>query len=102
MAEGSPEGVRSKKALIQSFLLAGVKWVRALPNLTLDAHGDAHAAADAERHQSLFGIALRHFIEQGGQYARTRSADRVADRDRAAVDVNDVGVPAQFLANCQC
>src|SRR3546814_8958233 len=34
-----------------------------------------------------------------GEHTRARCADGVADRDRAAVDVDDIAVPAKFLAD---
>ena len=46
---------------------------------TLDRQGDALTAADAERRESLLGIALLHLIEQGHQHPRAGGADGVAD-----------------------
>ena len=60
---------------------------------------DAHAAADAERGEALLGVAALHFVQQRRQHARARSADRMADRDRAAVDVDDRRIPAQVLVD---
>src|SRR3546814_8473473 len=54
------------------------------PYSPLDAHRDAHAAADAQGRKTLLRIVLLHLIEQGDQHARARCADRMADRDRAA------------------
>ena len=68
-------------------------------SVPLDAEGDAHAAADAERGEALLGVALLHLVEQGGQDAGAAGADRVADGDGAAVDVDLVGVPAELLAD---
>ena len=89
------EGARraSRTPLVASF--------RGQTELSLDAHGDAHPAADAQRRQSLLRIAARHFVQQRDQHARARGADRMADRDRAAVDVDDVGVPAEVLVDRQ-
>src|SRR6267154_3623022 len=67
--------------------------------VALHAHGDAHAAADAERGQALLGVALLHLVEQRGEHARARGADRVTERDRAAIDVELGRVEAQFLAD---
>ncbi len=72
---------------------------RATNASALDAHRNAHAAADAKRGEALLGVALLHLIDQRGEDARARGADRVADRDRAAVDVDLVGVPAELLAD---
>src|ERR1041384_8437543 len=65
----------------------------------LDTHGDAHAAADAERREPLLGIALLHFMQQGHEHARARCADRVTDRNGAAVDVDLGGIPAEVLVD---
>src|SRR6476619_5944282 len=53
-------------------------------SIPLDAHGDAHAAADAERGEALFGIALLHLVQQRHQHASAGCADRMADGDGAA------------------
>src|SRR5262245_8319877 len=68
--------------------------------LSLDAHGDAHAAADAQSGKAFLGVALLHLIEQRHQDARAGGADRMAERDRAAIDVDLAGVPAQILVDC--
>src|ERR1043166_36352 len=65
----------------------------------LDTHGDAHAAADAERREPLLGIALLHFMQQGHEHARARCADRVTDRNGAAVDVDLGGISAEVLVD---
>src|SRR3546814_5328211 len=59
-------------------------------SLALDAHGDAHAAADAQRNETLAGVAPLHLVEQRRQHPRARRADRVADGDGPAIDVDDV------------
>src|SRR6202166_794447 len=46
-----------------------------------------HAAADTQAGQTAFGGAPDHFVQQGHQHAATRGADRMTDRNRAAVDV---------------
>src|SRR6267154_486133 len=71
----------------------------ALVLLSLHAHRDAHAAADAERGEALLGIAPLHLVQQRHQHARTGSADRMAERDRAAVDVDLGGIPAEVLVD---
>ena len=53
--------------------------------LSFKAHGDAHAAADAQGGEALFGIAPAHLVQQGHEHAGARGADRVADGDGAAV-----------------
>src|SRR5688500_817722 len=67
--------------------------------LPLQAHGDAHAAADAERGQALPGVAPAHLVQERDEDAGARRADRMADRDRAAVDVHDLRVPAHVLVD---
>ena len=64
-----------------------------------DAHRDAHAAADAQGGETLLGIALLHFVQQRHQHARAGGADGVADRDRAAVDVDLGRIPAEVLVD---
>src|SRR6516165_6257227 len=39
-------------------------------DLPFEAHGDAHAAADAESGEAFFGVALVHLKEQGGEDTR--------------------------------
>src|SRR5262245_47660050 len=56
--------------------------------LAFHAHSNAHAAADAQRREALLGAALLHLEQQGREHAGARSADRMAERDRAAVDVD--------------
>src|SRR5438270_2613613 len=63
------------------------------------AHGDAHAATDAQRGKTLLGIAFLHFVEQRYENARAGGADRMADRNRAAVDVDLRGVPTEVLVD---
>src|SRR5436853_4638812 len=53
-----------------------------------DAHRNPHAAADAQRRQALFGVALLHFVEQRHQNARAGRADRMSERNSAAIDVD--------------
>src|SRR5215207_3228991 len=67
--------------------------------LPLDAHGDAHAAADAEGGEAALRIALLHFVEEGDEDPCPGGADRMAERDRAAIDVDDLGVPAEVLVD---
>src|ERR1700683_1644883 len=67
--------------------------------LPFHAHGDAHAAADAERGQTLLGVALLHFVEQRHQDAGTGGADRMPDGDGAAVDVDLLGIPGEVFVD---
>src|SRR6476646_7254139 len=67
--------------------------------LAFDAHCNTHAAADAERGEALLGIALLHLVEQRHQHASAGGADRMTDRDRAAVDVDLRRIPAEVLVD---
>ena len=62
----------------------------ALCQIALDEHRAAEPAADADRrHAALAAGPLEH-VQHVQHDARARRADRVADRDRAAVDVEPV------------
>src|SRR5215217_5806603 len=65
----------------------------------LEAHRDAHAAADAEGCETLLGVAAPHLVQERDEHARAGRADRVADRDGAAVHVHDRRVPAHVLVD---
>src|SRR6476660_9439355 len=65
----------------------------------LDAHGDAHAPADAKRGETFLGVAPLHLVQQRDENARAGCADRVADGDGAAIDVDLLGVPAKILVH---
>src|ERR1700690_1266992 len=67
--------------------------------LSFPAHRDAHAAADAERGQALLGVAPLHLVQERHQNARTGRPDRMAERDRPAIDVDLGGVPAEILVD---
>src|SRR5262249_2493544 len=67
--------------------------------LTLDAHRDTHAAADAQCREPLLGVALLHLVQQGHEHARARCANRMADRYRAAVNIDLGRVPAEVLVD---
>src|SRR5690349_17863837 len=62
--------------------------------LALHCQGDTHAAADTKRRESLFRAALVHLVKQRDQDAAPGGADRMAERDRAAVHVHLLRVPA--------
>src|SRR5437764_2767118 len=64
-----------------------------------DAHRNSHAAADAQRREAFLCIALLHFVEQGHEDARAGRADRMPERNRAAIDVNPVGIPAELAVD---
>src|SRR6202051_4115018 len=62
-----------------------------VPLNPLDDGRSAHAAADAQRHQRGRLVGALEFVEHGAQDHRAGGAQRMAERDRAAVDV-DPGV----------
>src|SRR5437763_2321958 len=64
-----------------------------------DAHRNSHAAADAQRREALLHAALLHFVEQGHEDARPGCPDRMAQRDRAAIDIDPIGVPAEIAVD---
>src|SRR5690348_1761517 len=57
----------------------------------LDDRRGAHAAADAQRHQRGLFVGALQFVEHGAQDHRAGRTERMAERDRAAIDV-DLGV----------
>src|SRR4029077_8626059 len=60
-----------------------------------DDGGDAHPAADAERGQAPAEVAAFELVDQGPEDHRPGGAQRVAHRDRAAVDVRDLVADAE-------
>src|SRR5271165_7035803 len=62
-----------------------------IPLYPFDDGGGAHAAADAQRDQRGRFVAALEFVEHGAQNHRAGGAERMAERDRPAVDV-DLGV----------
>src|ERR1700751_3970601 len=73
--------------------------ISALCPLSFNCHRDAHAATDAQRGEAFLGVALLHLVEERHQHPPARRPDRVPERDRAAVDVNLLGVPAEVLVD---
>ena len=67
----------------------------------LDHEGDALSAADAERGQPVAEAAGAQRVEQRDQDARAGRADRVAERDGAAVHVHALGVQLQLAQDGQ-
>src|SRR6185312_12703974 len=65
----------------------------------LDAHGDAHAATDAERRQPLLGVALAHLVQQRHEDPRARGADRMTKRNGAAIDVHFLRIESEILVD---
>src|SRR5271169_4502553 len=65
----------------------------------LDAHGDAHPPTDTECCKAALGVALLHLEEERYQHAPTRSTNRMAKCDGAAIDVDLARVPAEVLVD---
>src|SRR5262245_33067226 len=63
----------------------------------LEDHRDALAAADAGRRAAELLAAHLEFADQRQQQARAGGAERMAERDRAAVDVALVAVELELL-----
>src|SRR4051812_14227040 len=63
----------------------------------LEDHGHALAAADAHGLEAELLVPALQAVEQRRGDPRTGGAERVAQRDRAAVDVEPVEVDAQVL-----
>ena len=56
----------------------------------------AHAAADAHRHEPVARAPPLHFIQEARRQLRAGAAQRMAERDRAAVDVEPIFVHRQL------
>src|SRR5690242_8835606 len=57
---------------------------------------ESHAAADAEGGESEPGLSFLHLVQQRSRDANSSAADRMAQRDGAAVDVQAIGTKAQL------
>src|ERR1700716_350092 len=109
IAEPMPPIPPDTKAMRET---AGIDWSRELspvstgwsatspvirfPLCPLAAHGTAHAAADAKRREAALRVALLHLVQQSHEDAAARGADRVAERDRPAVHVDLLRIPAHL------
>src|SRR5262249_47566683 len=60
--------------------------------------GHSLAAADAHSHDAVFGFAPPHLVSNRSDQPRSGHSERVADRDRAAVDVELLRINAQAVA----
>ncbi|GEM_PF-5868464 len=69
--------------------------------MTFESQRDALTATDAERGKALLRVAADHFVQERDQYAAARRADGMSQRNRAAVDVDFLGILAKFLADRQ-
>src|SRR5581483_2413705 len=59
-------------------------------------HRNALTAADAEGGEAEMGIAALHLVQEGDEDTGAAGADRVAEGDGAAVDVDLLGVEAKL------
>ena len=64
----------------------------------LERHGDRAAAAEAQRREAVAALPARELVEQRRHDPGPARADRVAERDRPAVDVDLVPVEAELPA----
>src|SRR5439155_9997567 len=67
----------------------------------LDPRRDSLAAADAERREPVALLTLAELVGEREREARARRAERVPERDRAAVHVRLLAVEAEILFHRQ-
>src|SRR3954447_5560065 len=58
----------------------------------LDRHCDALADADAHGGERAFAAALFHAVDRGHRQPRAAHAERMPERDRAAMRIDEIGV----------
>src|SRR5919205_677248 len=63
---------------------------------SLEGRRDGAAAAETQRRHAVAALAAAQLVEQGRDDSRSRGADRVPERDRAAIDVDLVPVEPQL------
>ncbi len=66
-----------------------------------DGERDALSAADAECGEAALHVATLHLVNEGHEHAAAGGADGMAERDRAAIDVDLRDVELQFLRDGQ-
>src|SRR5438034_6699603 len=71
------------------------------PLVNLKQPRRAHAAADAHRDDRMLGAATLAFDQDMPGHARAAHAERVTDRDRAAVDIELVHRNAETIATIE-
>src|SRR4051794_21282760 len=86
-------GMSHVTSAIPSAAVSTLKFLKSMLSLPifLDAFDDgrgAHAAADAQRDQRRRLVGALQFVEHGAQYHGAGSTERMAERDRAAIDVD--------------
>src|SRR5438552_17133444 len=73
-----------------------VSVIRSASGYALEGHRHGPAAAEAEGRQAVAPLAPLELVEQRGDDACTTRPDRVAERDRPAVDVDLREVEAEL------
>src|SRR5262245_43354828 len=68
-----------------------------LPHQVFKNARRAHSAADAHSDHPVASLAALHLVKQRGRQLRPRATERVAERDRAAVDVQPFEIEVQLL-----
>src|SRR5262249_10613052 len=68
-------------------------------SLSFDGEGNPHSAPYAKRGEAAPRVALLHFVEKGDQHARAGGADRMTERDGAAVHVHLLRVPTHLAVD---
>src|SRR6266545_5047782 len=61
----------------------------------------AHPATDAHRHHSISRLTPPHLVDQCRRQLGARAAEWMAERDRAAVDVETLWIDRQLAQACQ-
>src|ERR1700674_3631811 len=62
----------------------------------LQCQRHTQAAANAQGRNATFGLALEHLTQQRDRDARSGATDRMAERDRAAIDIQFLRIEMQF------
>src|SRR5215471_2844010 len=96
-----PPVTSATRFLLSAIASSWTRWSMPLQRktLALDRQRHAHAATDAQRREPFLRVAPRHLIEQRDQHAAARRADRMTERDGAAVDVDAARIPAHLLVD---
>src|ERR1700730_8869265 len=87
-------GVRSSIRNAPPCVFGSVTVAVAISLDPLENSGGALATADAHRHHSVFCFPALHFAEDGGREFRSGAAERVAEGDCSAVEVDLLRIQA--------
>src|SRR6516162_11357603 len=77
-----------RHVFVSSWFMSVVSWLT--PSRALEEGRDALAASDAHRLQPIAALAPLQFMQQRGHDADAGGADRVAERDAGAVDIQSL------------